>query len=384
MSRPYLIGLTGGLASGKSTVARWLDEAGCATIDADKLVAHSYRPGGAGAAAVEGLFGQEVLEADGAVDHEKLAERVFADPSARRRLELAIHPLVRAAFADLVRDCAVEVAVLEATLLVEAGFAPDFDFVVSVESSPETRLRRALERGWSEREARARLEAQGDGAARRAVAHYLLHNDGDLEALRAATDALLIEIHRRARARSEGANRLPFVFVTGNPGKRVEAERLTGARLETVEMDLPEIQSLDLAEILEHKAEEAWRRLRRPLVVEETGLYLAAWRGFPGPLVRWMLEAAGAQGIARSAIAVGEPRAAARCALLYRDGKRSISAEGETHGRLVLPPRGEQGFGWDPVFEPDGETRTYGELGAEEKDQIGHRGRAWRALLAQL
>lgn len=180
-----------------------------------------------------------------------------------------------------------------------------------------------------------------------------------------------------------------FVLVTGNRGKLAEARRLFAAAgdettLEAVEIDLPEIQSLDLHEILRAKAAEAWRRLARPLVVEETGLYLPALAGFPGPLVKWMLEAVGAEGIARTARVLGDDRVEARCALLLLDGEREWLAEGATFGRLVLPARGPHGFGWDPVFLPDGESRTYGELPGPEKDRLGHRGRAWRALREQL
>ena len=119
-------------------------------------------------------------------------------------------------------------------------------------------------------------------------------------------------------------------------------------------------------------------------LVEETGLELAAMNGFPGPLVKWMLEAVGAAGIARTALASGEPRAKAVCLLLWTDGRHTVLARGETSGDLVLPPRGANGFGWDPVFQPAGDTRTYGELPDEEKDRIGHRGRAWRDLLGRL
>jgi non-canonical purine NTP pyrophosphatase (RdgB/HAM1 family) len=179
-------------------------------------------------------------------------------------------------------------------------------------------------------------------------------------------------------------SRPPFVLVTANPGKLAEARRLAGPGLEATAIDLPEIQSLDLRAVLEEKARAAWAHLGRPLVVEETGLELAALNGFPGPLVKWMLEAVGAEGIARAAQALGDPRATARCLLLYRDAERTVGGAGETRGELVLPPRGEQGFGWDPVFVPEGESRTYGELEPEEKDAVSHRGRAWRDLLARL
>lgn len=175
-----------------------------------------------------------------------------------------------------------------------------------------------------------------------------------------------------------------FVLVTGNANKRLEAERILGRPIETLAFDLPEIQSLDLLEVLEAKAETAWQRLRRPLVVEETGLELEALSGFPGPLVRWMLEAVGSEGIARTALALGPSGVVARCAVLYRDAERQVSGCGATRGRLVLPARGAAGFGWDPVFVPEGEERTYAELGQETKDRIGHRGRAWRDLVRKL
>lgn len=174
------------------------------------------------------------------------------------------------------------------------------------------------------------------------------------------------------------------VLVTGNPGKVLEARRICGARLAAIEIDLPEIQSLDVDEVLRAKADAAARIARRPVIVEETSLELAALNGFPGPLVKWMLVAVRAEGIARTALALGDPRAAARCRLMLRDGDRTTTAEGVTEGRLVLPARGDAGFGWDPVFEPEDRGLTYAELGAEVKDEIGHRGRAWRALLARL
>lgn len=175
-----------------------------------------------------------------------------------------------------------------------------------------------------------------------------------------------------------------FVLVTGNRDKRIEAERILGRPVEAAALDLPEIQSDDLDTVLEAKGEEAYRRLRRPVVVEETSLELAALLGFPGPLVKWMLQRIGAQGIARCAQALGDGRARARCALLLRDERGRVRAYGETTGTLVLPPRGEHGFGWDPVFVPLGEGRTYAELPPAVKDQIGHRGRAWRAFALAL
>ncbi len=172
-----------------------------------------------------------------------------------------------------------------------------------------------------------------------------------------------------------------FVFVTGNRGKIAEARLALGRDVEAVEIDLPEIQSLDLVESLQAKADSAWEILRRPLVVEDAGLGLDALNGFPGPLVKWMLQAVGAEGLAKVGHALGDAGAIARCGLLYKDAARTVLAEGVTAGTLVLPGRGEHGFGWDPVFLPEGGSRTFAELTGHEKDAVSHRGKAWRELL---
>jgi dephospho-CoA kinase len=193
-----LVGLTGGLASGKSTVAGRLRDAGFRVVDADRLVAELYRPGEPGAAAVAELFGPAALTAEGGVDHGVVAARVFTDAAARRRLERAIHPLVRQRFREIAETAEAAVVVLEATLLVEAGFADDFDLVVTVEADAEERVARAVARGMAESEARRRLAAQGDGAARRAGADRVIDNDGTREELRAKADELVAALKRRA------------------------------------------------------------------------------------------------------------------------------------------------------------------------------------------
>jgi non-canonical purine NTP pyrophosphatase (RdgB/HAM1 family) len=175
-----------------------------------------------------------------------------------------------------------------------------------------------------------------------------------------------------------------FLLVSGNPGKIAEARLAAGADLAAAEMDLPEIQSLDMLEILRGKAAAAWEALRRPVMVEEAGLELVALNGFPGPLVKWMLTAMGAEGIAGVAAAMGDVHAVARCLLLYKDGDEEIVAEGTTAGTLVLPGRGGHGFGWDPVFLPDGESRTFAELDGREKLAVSHRGKAWREMMRRL
>jgi dephospho-CoA kinase len=202
MIRALRVGLTGGLAGGKSTVAGWLRDAGFTVIDADHLVAELYRPGGEGTAVVRRLFGPEAIDAEGGVDRPKVAARVFSDPEARHALEKAIHPLVRERFAEIA-NTAQGAVILEATLLVEAGYGPMFDFIVTVEADAEARLRRAIARGLDEASARARLVAQGDGKERKEAAHRVIDNCGALPQLRRQVDELIEELSRMAKRERE-------------------------------------------------------------------------------------------------------------------------------------------------------------------------------------
>jgi dephospho-CoA kinase len=195
--KPFRVGLTGGIASGKSTVAQWLREAGFTVIDSDLLVAELYRPGRDGTAVIERLFGPSFLTDEGGVDHQSVADRVFADPANLADLESAIHPLVKREFETLARSADL-VAVLEAPLLVEAGFAPNFDLVVTVEATPQLRIQRAVARGLTATEAQQRFGAQANEATRLAAADIVLHNNGSLDELHQQVEELVIEICRRA------------------------------------------------------------------------------------------------------------------------------------------------------------------------------------------
>lgn len=175
-----------------------------------------------------------------------------------------------------------------------------------------------------------------------------------------------------------------FKLVTGNRSKLREAGRILGFQPASVSVDLPEIQSMSLEEVLRQKALVARTHVEGPFVVEESGLELDSLNGFPGPLVKWMLDAVGPEGVARVARAAGNPVAHARCLLLYRCGEEEIIVGGVCSGSLVLPPRGDSGFGWDSVLMPDGQEQTCAELGDDIKDQLSHRGQAWRALVDRL
>lgn len=192
----FLLGLTGGMASGKSTVARWLAEAGFHVVDADRVVAELYAPGGQGAAALAELLGPTVLDADGAVDKPAVARQIFSDPAIRGEVERAVHPLVHQHFRQIAEGLR-GVVVYEATLLVESGHARSFDLVVTIEADEDRRLEWAIDRGMDEESARARLAAQGDGAERRAGADRVVRNDGTLEELRQQIDDLVAELRQQ-------------------------------------------------------------------------------------------------------------------------------------------------------------------------------------------
>jgi dephospho-CoA kinase len=190
-----LVGLTGGIGSGKSLVAELLAAHGATIIDADVLAREAVAPGTPGLAAVRERFGTGVLRPDGSLDRAALGRIVFGDPLARRDLEAIIHPAVRAraaALAAAAPEGAVVVQVIP--LLVETGQQGHFDQVVVVDVEPEVQLSRIVRRdGLSEAEARARLRAQASREARLAAAHVVLRNNGTRDDLAAAVDRLWAE-----------------------------------------------------------------------------------------------------------------------------------------------------------------------------------------------
>lgn len=184
--------MTGGIGSGKSAVARRLVERGAVLIDADQLSREVVAPGTDGLAEVVDVFSDRVLDADGALDRAALADLVFTDEAARRRLETIVHTRVRARTVELVAAAAPDAVVVnDVPLLVEVGLAPTYHLVVVVQTALATRLQRLTrDRGMSRADAERRIAGQADDARREAVADVLLTNDGSLAQLHAAVDAL--------------------------------------------------------------------------------------------------------------------------------------------------------------------------------------------------
>ncbi len=189
------VGLTGGIASGKSVVAAELAARGAIIIDADVLAREVVEPGTPALAAVIERFGAQVLS-DGQLDRARLAQMVFADPLARRDLERIVHPAVRARAAELERAAgAAAVVVHVIPLLVETGQQADFDLVVTVDVDHETQVERLMARnGYTRAEAESRIAAQASREDRRIAADVVLRNTGSVTQLRAQIDALWAEL----------------------------------------------------------------------------------------------------------------------------------------------------------------------------------------------
>lgn len=187
------IGLTGGIASGKSTVSRMLAELGAPVIDADQLARAVVEPGAEVYHEIIAAFGQQILLPDGRIDRKALGARVFADPAARKRLESIVHPAVQARRAARMRELAIAghpVAVLDVPLLFEVGMDRQVDEIWVVWVDPETQLRRLMERdSLDEPAARQRMAAQWPLSEKRSRAHVIIDNTGSLEATRAQVAA---------------------------------------------------------------------------------------------------------------------------------------------------------------------------------------------------
>ena len=185
------VGLTGGVGSGKSTVARLLAEHGAVVIDADAIAREVVEPGTPGLAAVVEAFGDEVLDADGRLDRPKLAGIVFGDDEKRVQLNSIVHPLVGQRTVELAEAAPPDaVVVYDIPLLVESNMAAGFDKVVVVEADTDLRIARLAERGMAEQDARERMAAQASDEQRRAVADVVIENNDSLDDLKSAVDDL--------------------------------------------------------------------------------------------------------------------------------------------------------------------------------------------------
>ena len=198
-----LVGLTGGIGTGKSTMARMLEKRGAVVFDADVLARQAVAPGTPGFDQVIERFGPNVLAPGGGLDREALASIVFSDPAARRDLEGIVHPEVRRMFAEGCEEYrdSDRVVVLSAPLLVETGMHTAFDLLIVVSAPVATQIERLMrDRGMPERDVQARIDAQLPLEAKEEVADVIVHNEGTLEDLETQVDRVWWDLNARARS----------------------------------------------------------------------------------------------------------------------------------------------------------------------------------------
>lgn len=205
----YLAGLTGGIGSGKSTVAARLAQLGAHVIDADAVAREVVEPGTPGLADIVARFGPDIVTADGALDRAALADVVFGDAEQRAALNAITHPRIGARIAEVIAGHAAaeasepepRIVVVDHPLLIETGQADGFPAVIVVLAPVEVRIARLVEhRGMAAADARARLETQASDAERRAVATHVIDNDGSLASLHEQVDAVHAELRAAAAA----------------------------------------------------------------------------------------------------------------------------------------------------------------------------------------
>lgn len=180
------------------------------------------------------------------------------------------------------------------------------------------------------------------------------------------------------------SNAEKLILVSSNPNKGIEAERILGTPVLRVSLVLPEIQAATVEEITRYKLEVARAKGYGRLIVEDVSLGFDELGNFPGPYVRWLLEAAGGTGLGAMAYALLNRRARAQCCVAYWDGSDAKIFVGECSGEVLVEPRGERHFGWDAWFQPEGYAKTFAEMTPEEKDAVSHRGKAYRQLADHL
>jgi non-canonical purine NTP pyrophosphatase (RdgB/HAM1 family) len=164
-----------------------------------------------------------------------------------------------------------------------------------------------------------------------------------------------------------------LVFITGNAGKAEYLSKFFHFPVDHLKLDLPEIQSLDLRTIVEDKAEKAFDKIRKPVLVEDVSLVFRGLKKLPGPLIKWFLETLGNRGLCRLLENCRDRSAVAEVNFGFCDGSGVKIFSGLVRGRVAEAPRGSAGFGWDPIFIPKSHQKTWAEMTAEEKHRTSMR-----------
>ena len=202
----YLVGLTGGIASGKSYVASLLAELGASTVDADQVAREVVVPGSQGLVQVVGAFGYEILLPSGELDRAKLGSIVFADPDKRLELEGILHPLIKLRSTQLIGEQVSDIVVYAVPLLVEANVDYPFDAIITVEAGAENQITRLMNsRSMAESDARARIEVQTSASDRVSRANFVIDSSGTKEQTRQQVELVWNQLFESAKAKGSSA-----------------------------------------------------------------------------------------------------------------------------------------------------------------------------------
>ena len=169
-----------------------------------------------------------------------------------------------------------------------------------------------------------------------------------------------------------------MIFATGNHQKLKEFEAILGIKLNHSDLDLDEIQSINVEEVARHKVKQAYEILKEPVIVEDTGLCFEELNGLPGALVKFFLKKLTLNQIC--SLFKENMKATAITCIAFFDGQDLKTFKGETRGEIATEPRGTNGFGWDPIFIPEGYNQTFAEITSEEKEYKFMRKEAIRLL----
>lgn len=164
-----------------------------------------------------------------------------------------------------------------------------------------------------------------------------------------------------------------IIFITGNQNKAREVGEITGFDILEKDLEIPEVQSLDIEEVAKVKALAAFALVKKPVIVDDTGMNIEALNGLPGALITWFLKKLGPKGVLGLVSSCENRKASVSTCIAYADDEGVVSFTGTVEGVLADHPRGENGFGYDSIFIPSGQSKTYAEMTPEEKNGISMR-----------
>lgn len=173
---------------------------------------------------------------------------------------------------------------------------------------------------------------------------------------------------------------MDLLFATGNENKLREASQILGFEVIGIEINVPEIQDIEVDNIIESKARAVYEKVKQPIIVEDTGLYFESMNGFPGALIKWVLKSMGNDGAIKMLCNMEHRKAYAKTSIGYFDGNEFYAFSGIIKGEISEKQAGENGFGWDMIFKPEGHNKTFAEMTDEEKNNISMRKIAFEKL----